>query len=141
MRPGFRLMYAALDLAAKRFPDSFYTTLKKAVNPYDREILERPGFEEAFMQGTAECFAHGADGLVRDADVLYRQWSFDVRMIRRGVHMWQGLDDRLVPAEINKIVSDRMPGAVWHPVRDAGHFVAVGSGDEIFAIAANELNA
>ena len=55
--------------------------------------------------------------------------------------MWQGLDDRLVPADINKIVSDRMPGAIWHPVQDAGHFVAVGSGDEIFAIAANELSA
>jgi pimeloyl-ACP methyl ester carboxylesterase len=73
MRPGFRLMYAALDLAAKRFPDSFYTALKKAANPYDREILERPGFEEVFMQGIAECFAHGADGLVRDAEVFYRQ--------------------------------------------------------------------
>jgi pimeloyl-ACP methyl ester carboxylesterase len=62
-------------------------------------------------------------------------------MIRRRVHLWQGLDDRLVPAEINKIVSDRMPGAIWHPVKDAGHFVAIGSGDEIFAIAADELNA
>jgi len=56
MRPGFRLMYAALDLAAKRFRNSFYTALKKAVNPYDRKILETPGFEEAFMQATAECF-------------------------------------------------------------------------------------
>jgi hypothetical protein len=55
--------------------------------------------------------------------------------------MWQGLDDRLVPADINKIVSDRMPGAIWRPVQGAGHFVAVGSGDEIFAIAANELGA
>lgn len=111
------------------------------MNPYDRDILETPGFEAAFMQATAECFAQGADGLVRDAEVLYRQWSFDVRMIRRGVHIRQGLDDRLVPADINKIVSDRMPGAIWHPVQDAGHFVAVGSGDEIFAIAANELSA
>jgi pimeloyl-ACP methyl ester carboxylesterase len=93
------------------------------------------------MQATAECFAHGADGLVRDAEVLYRRWSFDVETVRRPVHMWQGLDDRLVPAEINKIVSDRMPGAIWHPVADAGHFVAVGSGDEIFRVAADELDA
>ena len=55
--------------------------------------------------------------------------------------MWQGLDDRLVPDPINKAVADRMPGAVWHPVEGAGHFVAVGSGDDIFAIAAEELGA
>ena len=32
-----------------------------------------------------------------------------------------------------------MPGAVWHPVEGAGHFVAVGSADELFGIAAEEL--
>jgi pimeloyl-ACP methyl ester carboxylesterase len=55
--------------------------------------------------------------------------------------MWQGMDDRLVPAPINKEVADRMPGAVWHPVAGAGHFVAVGSADELFGIAAEELGA
>ena len=51
------------------------------------------------------------------------------------------LDDRLVAASINKTVADRMPGAVWNPVEGAGHFVAVGSGDELFGIAAEELGA
>jgi hypothetical protein len=32
-----------------------------------------------------------------------------------------------------------MPGAVWHPVDGAGHFVAIGSADEILGIAAAEL--
>jgi pimeloyl-ACP methyl ester carboxylesterase len=31
--------------------------------------------------------------------------------------------------------------AVWHPVEGAGHFVAVGAGDDVFAIAAEELDA
>jgi pimeloyl-ACP methyl ester carboxylesterase len=55
--------------------------------------------------------------------------------------MWQGTDDRLVPASINKTVADRMPTAVWHPVEGAGHFVAVGSADDVFAITAVELGA
>jgi pimeloyl-ACP methyl ester carboxylesterase len=55
--------------------------------------------------------------------------------------MWQGLDDRLVAPPINKTVAERMPGAAWHPVDGAGHFVAVGSADEVFAIAAEELGA
>jgi len=76
--------------------------------------------------------------LVRDAELLYRSWAFDVTAIERQVH-WQELDDRLVAAAINQTVADRMPGSVWHPVEGAGHFVAVGSADELFGIAAEEL--
>jgi pimeloyl-ACP methyl ester carboxylesterase len=49
--------------------------------------------------------------------------------------------DNLVPPAINKTVADRMPGAVWHPVEGAGHFVAVGAADNVLAIAAEELGA
>jgi pimeloyl-ACP methyl ester carboxylesterase len=140
-KPGFRLMYASLGIAAKRFRGSFVKQLRKTVNDYDRQILLRPEVETAFGDAVAECFAHGSDGLVRDAELLYRSWAFDVTTIERPVHMWQGLDDLLVPDPINKAVADRMPGSVWHQVEDAGHFVAVGAGDEIFAIAAEELGA
>jgi pimeloyl-ACP methyl ester carboxylesterase len=95
----------------------------------------------AFSAASAECFARGSDGLIRDSELLYRRWAFDVTTIERRVHMWQGLDDRLVPDSINKTVANRMPGAVWHAVEGAGHFVAVGSADEIFGIAAEELGA
>jgi len=138
-KPGFRLMYAALGLTAKRFRGAYFTQLRKTLNEYDQQILSRPGFEAAFCAASAECFAHGSAGLVRDSELLYRSWAFDVSTIQRRVHMWQGLDDRLVPDSINKAVADRMPGAVWHPVDGAGHFVAIGSADEIFGIAAEEL--
>jgi pimeloyl-ACP methyl ester carboxylesterase len=138
-KPGFRLMYAALGLTAKHFRDSFVKQVRNGVNDYDRDILLRPAIGTTFGDACAECFAHGSDGLVRDAELLYRSWAFDVTTIERPVHMWQGTDDRLVPEPINKTVADRMPGSVWHQVEGAGHFVAVGAGDEIFAIAAEEL--
>ena len=75
------------------------------------------------------------------SELLYRAWAFDVSGIERPVHMWQGTDDRLVPEPINKMVADRMPGSVWHSVAGAGHFAAVGAGDDIFAGAAEELGA
>ncbi|HTI76859.1 MAG TPA: alpha/beta hydrolase [Mycobacterium sp.] len=138
-KPGFRLMYANLGLLAKRFPQSFVKQVRKQLNEYDQQILRRPEVATAFGDACAECFAHGSDGLVRDAELLYRRWAFDVSAITRPVHMWQGLDDKLVPDPINKAVADAMPGAVWHPVEGAGHFVAVGAGDDILAIAAGEL--
>ena len=140
-KPGFRLMYAALGITAKHFRGSWVKQVRNGVNDYDRQILLRPAIGAAFGDACAECFAHGSDGLVRDAELLYRSWAFDVTTIERPVHMWQGTDDRLVPDPINKTVADRMPGSVWHPVEGAGHFVAVGSGDEVFAIAAEELGA
>ncbi|OBF36217.1 hydrolase [Mycobacterium sp. ACS1612] len=138
-KPGFRLMYAMLGVSAKRFPAGFVKQIRNNLNDYDRKLLLQPDIAAGFADACAECFAHGCDGLVRDAEVLYRRWSFDVSVINRSVHMWQGLDDRLVPDPINKAVADSMSGAVWHPVEGAGHFVAIGSGDEIFAIAAEEL--
>lgn len=138
-RPAFGLMYAALGLTTVRFRKTFVAQVRKAVNDYDREILDRPNVLTAFQLMSAECFAQGSHGLARDSELLYRRWPFDVTRIERRVHLWQGTDDRLVAASINKTVADRMPGAVWHPVEGAGHFVAVGSADEIFAVAAAEL--
>lgn len=140
-KPGFRLMYAALGLTAKRFKSSFVKQIRNSVSPYDRQLLSDPGIAKGFGEACAECFAHGSDGLVRDAERLYRRWAFDVKDIERTVHLWQGLDDSLVPDPINKAVADAMPGAVWHPVDGAGHFVAIGAGVEIFAVAAKELGA
>ena len=140
-KPGFRLMYATLGLTAKYFRRSFAQQLRKTLNDYDRQILLQPDVETAFCDTSAECFAQGSDGLVRDSELLYRRWAFDVAAIKRPVHLWQGTDDRLVAASINKTVADRMPGAVWHSVEGAGHFVAVGSADEVFAITAAELGA
>lgn len=77
--------------------------------------------------------------MVDDAELLYNAWAFDVTRIERPVHMWQGTDDHLVPYPINKEISDRMPGSVWHEVEGGGHFIAVGEADRIFAIAADEL--
>jgi pimeloyl-ACP methyl ester carboxylesterase len=139
--PGFRLMYALLGLTAKRFRRSYVEQLRKILNDYDRKLLLQPDVEVAFCDAAAECFAQGSGGLVRDSLLLYRRWAFDVTTIKRPVHMWQGTDDHLVTASINRTVADRMPGAVWHQVEGAGHLVAVGSGDDVFAIAAEELGA
>ncbi|WKG02280.1 alpha/beta fold hydrolase [Mycolicibacterium sp. HK-90] len=140
-KPGFRLMYAGLGFVSKRFGASAVEKMRDSLNDYDRQLLLRPEIESVLIEEFAECFAQGSSGLVRDAELLYRRWSFDVSSIERPVHLWQGLDDRMVPDPINRAVADRMPGAVWHPVDGAGHFVAIGCADEIFAIAAEELAA
>lgn len=140
-KPGFHLMYATIGVTAKHFRASFAKELRESVNDYDRDVLARPGVEDTMLNAFADCFAHGSAGLVDDAELLYHRWAFDVTTITRPVHFWQGSDDRLVAEYINRTIADRMPGAVWHPVDGAGHFVAVGAADEILAIAAADLGA
>ena len=138
-RLAFHLMYEILALDATHFRKSYINTIIKTVNEYDAKLLSDPGIAEAFADMSAECFAQGSEPLVDDSELLYHQWAFDVTRIERPVHMWQGTEDRLVPYPINKEISDRMPGSVWHEVAGAGHLVAIGKADEIFAIAAEEL--
>jgi pimeloyl-ACP methyl ester carboxylesterase len=139
-RPGFHLMYAALGFTAKRLRGTYLKQMQRSLNDYDREVVRRPGVGPAFSEASAECFAHGAGGLVADAELLYRKWAFDVGAIERPVHMWQGTDDTLVAYSINKTVAERMPGAIWHPVEGAGHFIAIGAADEILGIAAADVH-
>ncbi len=137
--PGFHLMYGAIGLTAEHFRTTYLDALRKSVTDYDRRQLAQPGVAPAFSDASAECFAQGSEGLVRDAEILYRAWPFDVSAIARPVHFWQGTIDTLVPPVINRTIADRMPGSVWHEVADAGHFVAVGSADAILRTAAEDL--
>lgn len=138
MAPGFRLLYATLGITAAHFQSSYIKQLRAAVNDSDRKILDGP-VAEAFAEMSAECFAQGSGGLVRDAMPLYRRWDFDVSAIQRPVHFWQGTGDTLVPLPINREVADHMPGAVWHEVEGAGHLIAIGCADEILSTAAREI--
>ncbi len=139
--PGFRPIYARLGFTAKHFRQSFVKQVRNGVNDNDQQVLDRPEIATGFGDSCAECFTHGSGGLDRDAELLYRAWPFDVSGIERPVHMWHGTDDRIVPEPINNMVADRMPGSVWPSVAGAGHFAAVGAGDDIFAVAAEELGA
>jgi len=105
-------------VTAAHFRRTYVEQLRKAVNAYDRRILLQPDVEATFCEASAECFARGSDGLVRDSQLLYRRWAFDVAAIKRPVHMWQGTEDRLVAASFNRTVADRMAGIVHrrHPV-------------------------
>lgn len=138
---SFHLMYELLSIDAVHFRKSYIKTLKKMFNERDAKLLDDPAIAEAFATMSAECFAQGSEGLVDDAELIYRKWPFDVTKIERPVHMWQGTDDHLVPLPINKELSERMPGAIWHPVEGEDHLVVAAEGDNMFAIAAQDLGA
>ena len=59
------------------------------------------------------------------------QWEFDPTDIadpfpnqEGSVHLWQGCEDRIIPFEINRYISEKLPWIRYHEVPDAGHFLA-----------------
>jgi pimeloyl-ACP methyl ester carboxylesterase len=140
-RPGFQLMYDLVDIAATRFPERYKKGLLKASCPADLEVLADEEVLNTIVESGRECFRQGAEGLVTDARMLYQEWPFDVTAIRRPVHLWQGSADTFVPYAVNKPLSAKMPGAIWHEVADGGHFIAISHAAEILAIAADDLTA
>lgn len=138
---AFHLMYSSLELDAVHFRNSYWKSLTKVLGDQDRTFLAQDGVKDAFLDASAECFAQGVRGLEADAAMSYRPWEFDITTIERPVHIWQGTDDHFVPAKINEVVAQRVPGAVLHSVEGADHFVALTHGDSIFALAAEEPGA
>ena len=137
--PGFKLMYEMLGMSAKHFGNRYADAIVKSTSAADREVLADPEVMTSLLAASQECFRQGADGLVVDATMLYKAWPFDMTMVMRPVHFWQGDADTLVPEVINKMVADKTPGAIWHPVTGGGHFIAVSHADQILALAAKDL--
>jgi pimeloyl-ACP methyl ester carboxylesterase len=88
--------------------------------------VDRPGMGQS-SPPKARTYAGWADDLVTIADALGHD--------EFGVTGWSEGGPWALAA------ADRMPGAVWHPVEGAGHFVAVGDADDIFRTTAEELGA
>ena len=139
--PGFKLMYDLLGMSAKHFEDSYANAVTKSVSESDQKVLADTEVMKSFLGAGRECFRHGADGLIVDATLLFEAWPFDMTVVTRPVHFWQGDADTLVPEVINKTVAERTPGAVWHPVSGGGHFIAVSHANDILGLAAKDLGA
>ncbi|KAF2615448.1 hypothetical protein F2Q70_00007738 [Brassica cretica] len=89
---------------------------KKQENP-------NPLMRKATQQGDHEC-------LHRDMIAGFTTWEFDPTELENpfeegvgSVHMWQGMEDRMIPREINQYISKRLPWIKYHEVPGYGHLL------------------
>ena len=140
-KPGFRLMYAGLGFTAKRFPDSFVKQVRNSLNEYDQQILLRPEVATAFGDACAECFAHGSAGLVRDAELLYGRWAFDVAKIERRSTCGRDSTTGSFPIPSTRRWPTRCPARCGIPLTAPGTSWPSARGTTSSPIAAEELGA
>lgn len=88
----------------------------------DRDLLGDPQAASAATGGLLAATAGGVRGLVDDYRICCRPWGFDPSGVPVPVHLWHGLQDRLVPPEHAWQLAAALPDcrAAFDP--DEGHF-------------------
>lgn len=70
------------------------------------------------------------ESLHRDIIAGYGKWEFDPLDLSNpfpnnegSVHIWQGYEDKFIPYELNRYLSQQLPWIQYHEVPDAGHLL------------------
>ncbi|XP_030503020.2 uncharacterized protein LOC115718395 isoform X1 [Cannabis sativa] len=99
-------------------------------NSRDIDALKKT---KGFPMLTPEKLQHKGvfDTLRGDFVVAYSEWGFDPMELRNPfpnenrscVHIWQGYEDKVVPFELQRYVSSKLPWIKYHEVVDGGHLI------------------
>ncbi|CAN0916769.1 hypothetical protein LINGRAHAP2_LOCUS29889 [Linum grandiflorum] len=103
-------------------------------NPHDIEVLKKiPGFPMLSKDKLAE--REVFDTLRHDFMVGFGDWEFDPTELQNrspsnesNVHIWQGYEDRVVPFQLNRFISGKLPWIQYHEVPEGGHLIVHYSG-------------
>lgn len=70
------------------------------------------------------------DTLRNDFTVAFSNWEFDPMDLsnpfpqnQSSVHIWQGYEDKVVPFQLQRYVSSKLPWIQYHEVPDGGHLI------------------
>ncbi|KAJ1390260.1 Alpha/Beta hydrolase fold [Sesbania bispinosa] len=98
-------------------------------NKSDIDILKTiPGFPMFTKDRLREQVVF--DTLRHDWRVAFGKWEFDPMKLsnpsphsRSSFHIWQGYEDKVVPSELQRFVSGKLPWIKYHEVPDGGHLI------------------
>ena len=127
------LARAALAASTRLSPERQKQVALRGFSEADRRVLE-PLSPEAVVGSTIAAAAAGVAGLVDDYRAFgSRDWGFELSEIPGPVCCWQGVDDAAVPPAIGRRLAEAIPQARLELVPDAGHFLVIEHGHDVFA--------
>ncbi|KAL6276425.1 hypothetical protein ACE6H2_020026 [Prunus campanulata] len=95
----------------------------------DLEMMQK--VSEATSVGQEKITQQGDhESLFRDILAGYAKWEFDPSDLKNpfpenegSVHIWQGLEDKIIPYKLNRYIAEKLPWIRYHEVPDYGHFL------------------
>ncbi|CAN1832333.1 hypothetical protein LINPERHAP1_LOCUS33445 [Linum perenne] len=107
-------------------------------NPHDIEILKKiPGFPMLSKDLQDKLVEREVfDTLRHDFMAGFGEWEFDPTELKNpsspsntsNVHIWQGYEDRVVPFQLQRFISGKLPWIRYHEVPEGGHLIVHYSG-------------
>jgi len=126
------LARTALAASARLSPERQKRVALRGFSEADRRVLE-PLPPEAVVGSTIAAAAPGVAGLVDDYRAFGSpDWAFELSDIPGPVRCWQGLEDAAVPPAIGRRLAGAIPHGQLELVPDAGHFLVVEHGRDVF---------
>ena len=100
--------------------------------PVDAAVLTGKRAEH-FKRSSDRAVARGTAGW-RDDDLAFtKPWGFDLAEIGVPILLWQGVQDKMVPAAHGRWLAEHIPGVEAHISEEDGHLsIAVGRLGEIY---------
>jgi pimeloyl-ACP methyl ester carboxylesterase len=78
----------------------------------------------------------GARGVAADYAALSADWGFPLEDIAAQVHIWQGVDDRMIPPVHARNLATRLAASELNVCPGEGHFIALSQGTTMLRQAA-----
>jgi pimeloyl-ACP methyl ester carboxylesterase len=117
-----RTIFGLTALAVRRFPNRVFGRVSAATPPCDTAVLARPDVKQVIVRSFREALRNGGHGVAYEMTLFTRPWGFQLRDIRRPVHLWQGTEDVNVPASMTQDLADQLPDCDTHVLQGEGHF-------------------
>jgi len=132
-----KLGAAASRLAFLAAPGIAYRVFRALLSPADQHALADPDAARLIIDMTQAAIRPGVDGAVSDMAIYGQPWSVDAASIGCSAVLWQGTDDRIVPAALAFDLGRRIPGCEVRRLEAQGHFwVIAHAGEVLDAVAA-----
>ncbi len=117
----FRGLVRAIGWTSRKLPDVYMNMAEADVGDADRQVLQDTRRFELFERVQESSFRQGADGAIRDLEVQWREWPFNLGEITVPTTVFQGERDQFVPAAFGEHIAGQISGARLHRLPECGH--------------------
>lgn len=117
------VLRAALRLMRRALRDANRSGARMAASfpEADLRVLRQPGMREHLTAVVQEALRQGARGAAWDMGLVARAWGFELASVDAPVLLWQGEQDRNVPAIHGRYLAGAIPGCRATFYADEGH--------------------
>lgn len=124
-------VYALLVPRLRRDPERVYRLLASGASESDLQALARPSIRQMAIASVLEAFRSGYRGEVQDVAIATLPWGLRLEEIALAVRLWDGDQNRLIPASHAQYLAHALPDAQLRIGSGAAYTVIIDQMEEI----------